>query len=176
MGNALLVIDVQEAFINEATKNIPKRIKKFIESHNFDFVYFFKFLNKKDSNWAKVLGWNEMLDLSEADIVPELKGFLKRDSVFVKQASFSVFSVNKFSSILKKNKINKLFICGFDSDACVLISAMDAFAMGYEVRVIEDLCAASHGKKYHEMAIEILKSNLSKNTVIKSKDLQENKF
>ncbi len=171
MKSALLVIDVQEAFLNRETRDVPKKIGKFIESQNFDFVLFFKFLNEKDSNWTRVLKWERMLRLDEAEIAPELRRFAKKDNVFIKRTAFSVFDIKNFHSFLKKKRISSLFICGLDTHACVLVSTMDAFAKGFDVKVIEDLCAASHGKKYHEMAIEILKSNLTKSTVIESKGL-----
>jgi nicotinamidase-related amidase len=171
MKNALLVIDVQESFIYKPTKKIPLRIKRFLESHKFDFVFFFKFMNEENSNWVKVLKWKGMLRDSETKIVPELRSFLKKDNVFIKKTAFSVFNVRKFNLLLKKHRIGELFICGLDTHACVYVSALEAFSRGFDVKVIEDLCAASHGKEYHEAAIRMLKANLSKNTVIKSKDL-----
>jgi len=171
MRNALLVIDVQEDFVNKSTKRIPIKIRDFLKTHKFDYVFFFKFVNDKKSNWEKVFKWGKMLKDSETKIVPELKLFLRKNNVFIKNAAFSVFTVKKFNNCLKKNKIKKLFMCGFDTHACVLASALEAFSKGFDVKVIEDLCGASHGESYHKSAINILKVNLGRSTVIKSKNL-----
>lgn len=173
MKNALLVIDVQEPFLNEATGHIPIKIAGFIENDGdkFDFILFFKFVNDKKSNWVKLLNWEGMLKTSETKIAPELKRFLKKDNVFIKKAAFSIFRVNKFLRFVKDNKISKFFICGLDTHACVYVSAMEAFARGFEVEVIEDLCAASHGISYHQNAIDALSRNLGKSIIISSKDI-----
>jgi len=172
MKNAPVVIGVQEKFISKNIKHLPEKISQFIEAHKFDFVLFTQFLNNKNSNWVKILKWNEMLTLREAKISSELQKFLTRKNVFVKETKFSVFGVDKFRLFIQKNKIKKIFICGMDTHACVFLSAMDAFSNGFEVKIIEDLCVASHGKKFHNMAIKLLKSNLGKETVVRSKNIK----
>lgn len=171
MKNALLVVDVQEAFVNKNVKDIPRKIKEFVQYHNFDFVLFFKFLNTPDSNWVKILNWKKMMKLNDAKVSPELVPFLKKDNAFIKN-SFSVFGADKFKDFLKKHKVSKLFICGLDTDACVYASATEAFSRGFEVRVIEDLCGASHGKEYHKMGLKIIRANLGEKTLIKSGNLK----
>lgn len=168
MKNALLVVDMQNGFISENTEMLPLKIREFIKSHTFDFILFFKFLNKENSNWVKLLNWRGMFSLDETEIVKELKEFSNTDNTFEKEATFSVFSSKEFLYFLGQNKIEKLFICGLDTHACVLMSVMEAFEKGFNVKVIEDLCIASHGGEYHDMAIKILKSNLGKDAIIKS--------
>lgn len=175
MKNALLVIDVQEYFISDSAKDIPGKIKDFIESHNFDFIFFFKFVNDTNSNWVKILKWSKMLKDEETEIDSELEPFLKEDNVFIKKTAFSVFSVDNFRKALKENKIKDLFICGLDTDACVYVSALEAFARGFDVKVVEDLCAASHGKEYHLTAIKLLEHNIGKSTVVNSEEIQKMK-
>lgn len=171
MKNALLIIDVQNGFISENTETLPIKIRAFIKSHNFDFILFFKFLNKENSNWVKILNWRGMFTQDEIEIAKELKEFSKGNNTFEKEAAFSIFSSNEFLSFLEQNKIEKLFMCGLDTHACIFMSAMDAFEKGFDVKVIEDLCDASHGVEYHDIAIKMLKSNLGKNVVIKSENL-----
>jgi len=168
MKNALLIIDVQKFFINEFTKDIPKKIANFIKKHKFDFVLFFKFINSKDSNFVKLLNWQRMLSSPEIDYVPELKKFITKNNVFIK-STFSAFKLKKFLEFLKGNQIVKLYICGTDTNACVLSTAIEAFDLGFDVKVLEDLCASHSGKQYHKNAIEILKRNA--NLVTNSKEI-----
>lgn len=171
MKNALLIVDVQNGFISENTKTLPVKIREFIKSHTFDFVLFFKFLNKENSNWVKLLNWWGMLTPEETEVAKELKELSREDNTFEKEAAFSVFSSKEFRVFLEQNKIEKLFICGLDTHACIFMSVMEAFEKGLDVKIIEDLCVASHGNEYHNMAIKMLQSNLGKSVVIKSENL-----
>ncbi len=158
MKNALLIIDVQKFFINEFTKDIPKKIADFLETYKFDFVLFFKFVNSKDSNFVKFLNWQKMFSSPDIDIVPELEKFVTKGNVFDK-LTFSAFKSEKFLKFLKENEIKELYICGFDTDGCVFSTVMEAFDLGFNVKVLQDLCASHHSKGYHKNAVEILKRN-----------------
>lgn len=41
----LLIIDVQNNFINHNTKNIPLKIEKLIKKNKFDYIAYTKFIN-----------------------------------------------------------------------------------------------------------------------------------
>lgn len=158
MKKALLVIDVQNYFINEHTKYIPSKIASFIERGRFEFVLFFRFVNSDSSNFVRDLKWKQMFASPDIDIVQELQKFTIDTNVFSK-TSFSALQSQEVASYLDTNKITSLFICGFDTDGCVLATAMDAFDKGYKVRVLQDLCGSHHGVQYHQNAIEIIKRN-----------------
>jgi len=171
MKTALLVIDVQKFFINQSTKDIPRKIASFIRRNNFVNVYFFKFVNSKESNWYKA-GWRRMMNKEETDIVPELQLFSNNENTFTKSA-FSVFRVKNFVEIIKKKNITKLLICGLDTHACIYTTTLEAYERGYMVNVISDLCGASHGKKYHSFALKSLLKNLGNQILISTKDLSK---
>lgn len=170
--SALFIVDVQNGFINKFTQNLPKDISQFLDrkKRGVDYIFFFKFINKQNSSWTNLLHWYGMLNPPDTDIVDELKKYTTKDNVFSKPAYFSVFKANRFLASIKDKKITKIFVCGLDTHACVFTTAMEAFELGYDVKVIEDLCAASHGKKYHKAAIDMLKSNLGRKVVIRSTD------
>jgi len=169
MKNALLIIDVQKFFINEFTKDIPKKIADFLMNHKFDFVLFSQFINSENSNFVKYLNWQKMFKPPDRNIVPELGKFVTKNNIFIK-STFSVFRSKQVQNFLRENKVRKLYICGFDTDRCVLSTAIGAFDLGFEVKVLEDLCASHHGKQYHQNAIEILKRN-AKVLIINSKNI-----
>lgn len=173
MKSALLVIDVQEYFLNEITRDIPVKIARFILNNGdkFDFILFFKFVNERKSNWVKILDWERMLKPEETIIASDLRKFLKKDNVFIKKAAFSIFRVEKFQEFVRDKNISKLYICGLDTHACVYGSTMEGFERGFDVKVIEDLCAASHGTSYHQNAIDSLKRILGRNIITSSKDI-----
>ena len=159
--NALIVIDVQNYFVNEHTKNIPSRIASFIQKNKFDFIVFTKFVNHKNSNFFKLLNWKKCLRSPDTDIHPILEKFVNKSNVFEK-AYYSVFKSNKLVKFLKKNNINNIFLCGIDIDACVLASAFDGFDSGYKIHILKDLSLSHSGKKLDTAALKIIKKNLGK--------------
>ena len=172
--NALLIIDLQKYSINEHTEHLPLKIANFIELHTFDYIVYFQFFNSPNSNFVKIHNWNKMVGPPETDIVDELSKYLTGNNLF-KKYSFSVFRAEGFNEFMKSNLINELYLCGIDTDACVLLSEMEAFEKGYDAKVIEDLCASHWGIEYHRRAIDLIKRNLGKQAIIKSISFSENK-
>ena len=163
MKTALVVVDVQNYFVNKYTTNIAKRISDFISKHgqDFDSVIFTKFVNKEDSSHAKLLNWRKCFTSPDTDISPELSKFVNKNNVFVK-SGYSEFKSKGFRDFLKKNDIKKLVFCGIDTDACILATAFDAFDQGYEVEILEDLCGSHSGKDFHECAMRIMRKSILK--------------
>lgn len=169
---ALLVIDLQKYLINESTEPLPEKIAKFIEKHKFDYTLFFQFFNSPNSNFVKIHKWNKMFGPPETDIVDELTKYLTENNLF-KKHSFSIFRAEGFNEFMKGNPINELYLCGIDTDACVLSSEMEAFEKGYDAKIIEDLCASHSGIEYHQKAIDLIKKNLGKQAIINSNFFSE---
>lgn len=161
--SALVVIDVQNHFVNRHTKNLPKRIAGFIKRNEgkFDFVIFTRFINKEDSNFVKCLEWKECFDLPETGIHHELLDHANKNKIFEKN-SYSIFKSKPLNRFLKRNRISKLFLCGIDIDACLLASAFEAFDLGYDLKILTELSFSSSGGKLNEAALEIIKRNLQK--------------
>lgn len=169
MKNALVVVDVQEYFLNKYTKHLPQKIVDFVGKNKsrFDYVVFFKFQNRRNSNWSKILGWNEMFKDEKCKLAPKLNSLSSKGNIFIKKASFSIFRSVRFNKFLKEKKITNLFLCGLDTDACVYVSIFEAFERGYDVKVIENLCASHWGIKQHNEAIAAIKRNLSGKIITK---------
>lgn len=164
---ALLVIDVQKNFINENTKYLPKKIANFIDKNKFDYVLFFQYFNHPNSNFVKIHNWNKMFGPPETDIVKELTTYLTKENLF-KKYSFSIFKAEGFSEFIESHPIEELYLCGIDIDACILSSEMEAFEKGYNAKIIEDLCCSHSGNEYHQKAIDIIKKNLGRQTIVNS--------
>ena len=75
MKTALVVIDVQNYFVNDKTKNLPDKIANFIENNKFDYVLFTQFINEKDSNFVRLLNWRKCFFSPDIDIYPTLTKF-----------------------------------------------------------------------------------------------------
>jgi nicotinamidase-related amidase len=162
MKTALIVVDVQNNYIKEDFKDLPKKIVDYIEKEGkaYHFVLFTQFVNKRGSNFTKLLGTNESMFSPDIDIHTGLQKFITKDNLFSKCA-FSAFKSEALAEFLKKNSVEKVTICGTDTECCVYATAMDAFDQGFgDVKVLIDLCGSSHGKEAHEMGVKLLKDNL----------------
>ena len=90
MKQALLVVDVQNYFINKNTQHIPNNIKRLIQANDFSVIAFSQFINQPDSSFIKYLNFTGCTKSPYSDIVNELRPWLKKDNIFTKCA-FSVF-------------------------------------------------------------------------------------
>ena len=86
----------------------------------------------------------------------EVKGVVKKRSFRIK---YEVDYINE-------NKITEIYLCGIDTECCVLKTAFDLFELEYNVYVLKDYCACTHGIEKHNNALEILRRNIGKDYVI----------
>lgn len=161
----LLVIDLQKSFINNKTIDIVERVEKLIERNNYDYIAFTKFINDKNSNWYKILDYKGCISKEDQEIVVSTKNH----DVFDKKIYSAL--TDDLKCYMKKNNISTLYLCGIDTDACVLKTALDLFENGYNVKVLEKYCMSCAGKQNHKKAIEILKRLIGKDNVIEKKNV-----
>ncbi len=161
MKNALLlIIDVQKNFINDNTKKIPNKITNLINKNHFDYIAFTKFINDEISNFYKILNYKGCINENDRKIVLDTQN----NKVFTKRIYTAVN--DEFKTYIKENEIEKVYLCGIDTDACVLKTAIDLFENNIDVKVIENCCMSHSGKKYHNYAIKILKKLIGKESII----------
>jgi nicotinamidase-related amidase len=155
---AIIVIDLQNEFMNGRTKPLVKKIRRHIESGKYDFVVFSKFVNSPDSNFVKKLRWNKCKESPEKDLALDPFEFSKNPRIFEKH-TYSLFESREFRDFLEKNKVSKLYFCGLDLEACVLASVFDAFDRDYDYEILFELCGSSAGKNMFGCARKIIGRN-----------------
>ncbi len=156
MKKALIVIDVQKYFIDENTKEIPLKIAEYIKNERdmFDFVIFQKFVNNENTPFYKLFNWKDMMGSPETDFCDEIEEINHK---LFERSTRSCLRNDEFKRFLEENEVNEVFLCGFNTDECVISTAFDACDLGYRINVIERLCATYNGKEYHEAAIKLLR-------------------
>ena len=158
MNILLLVIDMQQEFINENTKHLINKIDKLKEEYKN--IIYTKFINSPKSRWVKDLNWNGCLTKESQKLVIDPK-----DNKIIEKEIYS--SLNKeLIEYINKNNISKIHICGIDTECCILKTALDLFENDYDVYVLEEYTSSMNGKTKHQNAIEILKRNIGENRVI----------
>lgn len=158
--NALIIVDIQNYFINDHTQHLPQKILELTEQRNFDYILFTKFVNNSSSNFYKMLSWTDCEKSPDTDIHPILAHLVTGNNVFEK-STFSIFKSNLADFLIDQN-ITKLYLCGVDIESCVLSSAFDAFDLGYNVEVLKDFSFSNAGVDLYNSTVEVIKNNLER--------------
>jgi len=153
-GSMLLVVDVQNGFVNDHTRHVVGIINKLIGAFadRGDAVAFTRFVNTPDSGYARWIGWTRFMQGPENNLFDALD--VGTAPVFVKHG-YTAFTP-EFESYLREQRITRLVLCGIATDGCVLKSAVDAFERGIEPVVVTDACASHAGRELHEAGVLLL--------------------
>lgn len=160
MKKLLLVIDVQKDFINEHTKNTLKKIKELVNSNRFDLTVFTRFINDENSTWYKKLNYKGCMTKEQQEIALDTKDY----RIFDKRI-YSALNT-ELKEFIKENHIDEIYLCGFDTDACVQKTALDLFEQNYEVYILKDYCMSHKGDETHKLYINNMKRLIGKGRII----------
>lgn len=168
MRNILIVVDVQKGFVqSENTIKTAEEIVKLTTSGIFDYVIATKFINLKESQFTTHLNWHQLFASPDTDLFPGIH----TDKV-VKKNIYTC--VNKqFIRLLKtanKGKIpSKVYICGIDTDCCVLTIATDLFENNIIPLVLVDYCNSNGGETYHQAGLRAMERLIGFKSLIRRK-------
>jgi nicotinamidase-related amidase len=154
---ALIIIDVQSAFINKRNNYIVKNILNHVKKTKYDLYVESVFHAEKYSIWDKQTNWILPKDKNTRtlkDILEELKN---KKAIHLEKTTKSVFkgSVNLLK-ILKENGIMEIHIVGLQTNDCIIATAFEAFDSGFFTYIIENCCEAET-RKEHKLGIQILR-------------------
>ncbi len=162
MNCCLFIVDIQNGFITQNTSDVVQKIKSLLEQNIFDNVIFSRFINTTDSPYVKYLNWHQLFSETEQKIVDDIEPFAK--VVFDK----TVYTAcNKETlKFLQTRNIQTVFICGIDTEGCVLKTAIDFFENNIISYVLTYYSASNGGDGYHKAAILILSQLIGINNII----------
>jgi nicotinamidase-related amidase len=154
----LVVVDVQRGFLNTYTEHIPARIRRLIQTGDYEPLFFTRFINSEGSAYHRLLDWHACAGPPETDLVAELGPFVAEGALFDKHGLTGL--PESLGARLEELGLRQTAIAGIDTDMCVLKTAMDIFDMGIEPRVLIDCCASTAGLQAHLAGLAILSRNL----------------
>ena len=157
MSKLLLVIDVQNDFINNNTLKVLDNIKNLIDSKMYDIVAFTRFINDEDSIWYKKLNYKGCITEEQQEIVIDTKNY----KVFDKRIYTALNE--ELKQFIAENNIKEIYLCGFDTDACV---QKDMFEQNYDVYILKDYCMSHTGEETHNAYINNMKRLIGRDRVI----------
>lgn len=165
----LFIVDIQPVFlINKKLKKLPSRIYNHINKNNYDYIFSFGFVNSQNSPFVRFWKWNKSMKNSKESL---LFPILQNSSNYVIwKNTFSCLN-QELLSILEKIQFNKyhdqIYICGVDTDICVLSTCLDLFINNYDIYLLAKLCGSDKGHFSHMRAIKILKNILTPKKIFK---------
>jgi len=166
MKNCLVIVDMQNGFINENTVHLPHKIAEFISSRNdFESIIATRYCNTAETACYRLGNWKEcMAGTYDAELVSEIAPYVTQ--IFDK-TTYSGFT-SAFRDFIKKEHFDKLYFCGVNTDCCVLATVLSCYDSVQDCAVISDLCASTLGEEKHQNAIELLKDNITEERVSES--------
>lgn len=156
----LLIVDVQNGFINEKTKHIPALVEKL--QYDYDIVIATRFINMPDSPFRRLIKWEHLSPKTEEI---ELAFKPKEGTIIIDKYIYSCID-GQFMLLLKENGIDTIDICGIDTDICVTKCAVDLFEQNITPYVLKDYCATHAGADIQEAALVILARYIGKTQII----------
>jgi nicotinamidase-related amidase len=161
---ALVVVDVQPGFLNDANRYVVQHIKKLIQSVPYDAYVAAVFYTEKGSLWDKQQQWvlpkgdDTRLEDGIANL---LRG---RNVIFVEKQTKSAFHGNlPLAEMLRQQGIEEVHVVGVDTNDCVIATAFDAFDSGFITYAIEEGCQSSGSQQLHAAGLEVLRQQCMTN-------------
>ncbi len=151
-NSALLVIDMQEFFLNEeshafvpSAKTIVPNINSLIEEYRkqeYPIIFTFYALESDEKPGMMGRWWGDVLRVTNSLSRIHSSLNLEDDDITLRKSRYSAFIETDLDQILKDNKVNTLVITGIMTHLCCESTAREAFMRDYEVYFVVDATAA----------------------------------
>jgi len=168
-GAVLVVIDMQNGFLNESSKAIIEPVSKLVESARSRGipVVFTRFRNEEGGPYERLIGWTRLRCSPEVDIAPELESYA---TTVIDKTMYSAFT-DEFETLVAKESWSTVILCGVATDGCVLKTAVDAFERGLVPLVVRDACASHAGTDIHEAGLLLLARFIGRDQIVATGEL-----
>ncbi|CRY84623.1 Nicotinamidase-related amidase [Nocardia farcinica] len=156
---ALLVVDVQNGFVNEFSAHVVPVIADLATrwARTGRPTVFTRYWNYAGSPWERLIGWKALYGPPETDIVAELGSLTTAPGAHTLDKTVYTALTPEGLRLLRTLDVTDLVICGIATDACVLKTALDAFEHGYTPWVLRDAVASNatrhRAAEIHESAL-----------------------
>lgn len=155
---ALIIVDVQSAFITKQNAYVVTRIQHHIRHEPYDLYIESIFHAEKGSLWDRQTDWICPQDASFQSVPEILNSLEGRKVIHVEKETKSVFKgAPSILPELKANFIEEIHIVGYDTNDCVLATAYESFDLGFFTYVIEECTGSSGDLNLHRQALKLLR-------------------
>lgn len=144
----LIVIDVQNGFITSVEHDKrAMQIAKLAKSGNFNKIIATRFINYTGSMYEKCFKWYDLKTIESIDLYAPLKDIVT--TVFNK-ITYNPVNNNFIDALMQLNngkRPKKVYLCGLDTDACVLATTIGLFEHNIIPVVLENYCFSTGGEQ-----------------------------
>jgi isochorismate hydrolase len=169
-SSALLVIDMQQYFLNErshafipSSKAIMPNIRKLINtfrSNNLPVIFTRHSLKEDERPGIMGKWWNDVIKEESvlSEIVPSLSP--SSSEIIVRKTRYSAFYGTELEGILKSRNVKSVVITGVMTHLCCETTAREAFVRDYEVFFVMD-GTATQNEELHLSSLRTLSHGFS---------------
>lgn len=93
-----------------------------------------------------------------AEILPDLAPV--NDEPVVTKKRYSGFFQTDLELVLRGLEVRTLFLCGVNTNNCVLATVYDGFSRDFRLVVLADACGSMNGEAYHDAALRQIEAAL----------------
>ncbi len=158
-GKTLIVVDVQRGFVNGHTRHVVPIVERL--QTGYDRIYATRFVNAPASPWRRFMDWRRFAE-----------GSAEAELAFRPAANAAIVGKHVYSCVtgdllrdLRDRETAEVSLCGIDTDACVLVSAVDLFQNGIRPVILAQACASHAGPEYHEAGLRLLERLVGKGQI-----------
>ncbi|MEU7151234.1 isochorismatase family cysteine hydrolase [Streptomyces sp. NPDC039022] len=171
---ALIVIDVQNGFVNQHSRDVVPAIVRLVKRWQEARapVVFARFRNEPGSPYERITGWTRLRTAEEQALVDELVPYATQATAVIAKGQSSVFT-EEGAQLIQSSGWSDLVLCGIDTDSCVYDSAVAAYQKGYRPWIVTDACASTGGPEYHDSALLMAARNISPDQLVTSQAVLE---
>jgi nicotinamidase-related amidase len=151
----LIVVDVQEGFVTpETTATVPLVAAHVRERRgHYAGVLATRFINEPGSLYETERDWHELMPGPTTRLLPAVEDHA--DVVLTKHGLAPHH--DELLAALRRLEVDRVELCGFDTDQCVLATALQLWDCGIAPRVLAPLCSSSGGQEMHLAGLAMLR-------------------
>lgn len=171
----LVVIDVQNGFVTDESRHVVPVIRDLVDrwqAAGGDTV-FTRYHNYPGSPYERLIGWSGLMGPPETDLVAELRPYADKATAVVDKYSYSLLSSVDGAHLVAQHGWTTLFVCGIDTESCVMKTAVDAFEQGLTPWIIEDASASHSGPVPHNAGLLLARRFIGEGQVITTQDIPD---
>jgi nicotinamidase-related amidase len=159
-----VIVDVQHGFIVPETAATVPSIAEYIERERgrYASVIATRFVNRPGSLYETERDWHAMMPWAEVELLPEVA----RAADLVLSKHGLAPDPEELLPALRARDVQTAELCGFDTDQCVLATALLLWDAGIVPRVLADLCSSSGGPDMHEAGLAIARRAIGDRNVV----------
>lgn len=162
INSVLLVIDTQVGFVSPASAQTVPIIADLLARWQGagGATVMTRFVNSEDSPYVRIIGWRALMPGSvDVEFTAEVAPYAASASLVVWKDGYTALvpAVREFISETGRENV---WMCGLDTESCVLATSFSVFESGLTPWIITDACASHAGGQVHEAGLLVADRNI----------------